>query len=129
YGTAPHHALMTANMFSISLPIALRVSTASPLSFQRGFDDPRIAVGPVVTASCDQAHAISVTLEAEPVTVVFHFMEPVRAVRNAGRLGRKTKLKHRLKIGAVTANCESGARCRRPPPGVGHVRRGRQVDG
>src|ERR1700751_5977164 len=56
-------------------------------------------------------------------------MKPVRAVRNAGRLGRKTKLKHWLEIGAVTANCESGARCRRPPPGVGHVRRGRQVDG
>ena len=65
-------------------------------------------------------HAITVTLQAESVTVVFHFMKPVRAVRNAGRLGRKTKLKHWLEIGAVTANCESGARCRRPPPAGAH---------
>ena len=34
-------------------------------------------------------------------------MEPVRAVRNAGRLGRKTKLKHRLKIGIGLQRCES----------------------
>jgi hypothetical protein len=110
-------------------------TTASPSMtmpdtvLQRGFDDPRIAVGPVVAASGDEAHAVAVTLQAEPVTVVFHFMEPVGTVRNVGRLGRKTKLKHSLKVGAVTANCESGAGCGRPPPGVGHVRRGRQVDG
>src|SRR4029077_9810570 len=74
---------------------------------QRGFDDPRIVVGPVVTASCDQAHAIAVTLQVESVAVVLYFMEPARAVRNAGRLGRKTKLKHRLKTGIGLQRCES----------------------
>ena len=31
---------------------------------QRGFDDPGVAVGPVVPALCDEAHAITVTLQA-----------------------------------------------------------------
>ena len=49
-----------------------------------------------------KAHAIAVPLHAKPVAVVFHFMEPIRAVWNAGRLGGQAKLKgtkHPLKIG------------------------------
>ena len=32
---------------------------------QCALNNPRIAAGPVVTASCNQAHAITVTLQAE----------------------------------------------------------------
>ena len=37
----------------------------------RRFDDPRIAVGPIVAAARDQAHAVAVALKAEAIAVMF----------------------------------------------------------
>src|SRR5215831_9764524 len=50
-----------------------------------GLDDPRIAVAPVGAASGDQTDAIPDALEAAAVAVVFHFVEPDRAIRDEGR--------------------------------------------
>jgi hypothetical protein len=49
-------------------------------------------VGPIVTAARDQANTITVPLNAKAVDVVFHFVEPVRAVRDDGGLGRDAEL-------------------------------------
>ena len=59
----------------------------------RGFHDPRIAIGPVVTASCDQADAVAVPLQPEPVAVLFDLMEPVGAVWDGGGFGGEAELK------------------------------------
>src|SRR4051794_11550594 len=45
----------------------------------RGLNDPWIPVGPVVAASGDQANAVAVALQPEPVAVVLDLVEPVRA--------------------------------------------------
>src|SRR5215468_2257866 len=54
---------------------------------QRRFDNPRIAVGPVVAAAGDQAHAIPLALYAEAMAVVPYFMQPDRMIRDGGRHG------------------------------------------
>ena len=47
------------------------INDEAPLPvLQRGLDNPRIAVGPVITAASDQAHAVTVALQAEPIAVV-----------------------------------------------------------
>src|SRR6185437_1787535 len=46
---------------------------------QGALDDPRVTVGPIVTAARDQPHAIAVALQAEAVTVVFDLVNPVGA--------------------------------------------------
>jgi hypothetical protein len=46
---------------------------------ERGFDNPRIAVRPIVPVAGNQPHAIAVALDAQPVTVVLDLVEPVRA--------------------------------------------------
>jgi hypothetical protein len=70
----------------------------------RGLDDPRITVGPVVTAPCDEAHVITVALQAEAVAVVLDLVEPVRRVRNLGSPRRDAEIErgtHALEIGVV----------------------------
>jgi hypothetical protein len=42
-----------------------------------------------MTTAGDQAHAVAVTLQPEPVSVVLDFVEPVRAARDACGLGGK----------------------------------------
>ena len=54
---------------------------------QRSFDDPTIALSPVMVAPRDQADAIAVALSAEAETVVFDLVEPVVAGRD-GLAGR-----------------------------------------
>jgi hypothetical protein len=56
------------------------------------FHDPRMAIGPVVAASGDQAHAVAVGLDDQAITVVLDLMEPVVAVRDFGRAGRDAGL-------------------------------------
>ena len=60
---------------------------------QRRFHDPRIAIGPVVPVARDQAHTIAVALHAQPVTVVFDLVEPIRGMRNLGAASGDAKLK------------------------------------
>jgi hypothetical protein len=63
-------------------------------------DDPWISVGPVVATSRDQAHAVAVALQPEPVAVVIlDFMQPVRAGGNAGRSRGDTEIEG-LKLAA-----------------------------
>src|SRR5438445_3422588 len=81
------------------------------LILERGFDNPWISLGPVIAVAADQAHARAVALDAQAVTVIFYFVQPVRAVRNTDGLGGKAKikrLKHAAKIGSSGAFCEGG---------------------
>jgi hypothetical protein len=60
---------------------------------QRGLDDPRMTTGPVVTAAAEQAHAASLALNDQAITVVLDFMEPDRSRRDDLAAGRKAWLK------------------------------------
>ncbi len=44
-----------------------------------GFDDPRIALGPVVAAPRDQPETVAVPLQPDAVAVVFDLVEPAGA--------------------------------------------------
>ena len=73
----------------------------------RRLHDPRVSIGPV--------DALAVALQPEATTVVFHFVDPVRAVRDGGRSGGKAKLKRRYapKIGKNDPARERGLGARR----------------
>jgi len=75
---------------------------------QRSLDDPREAFGPVVGTAGDQPHPVGITLHAKPVAVVFHFVQPVLAVRNGGRSGGEAEVKgsKNAKIGVGGGFCE-----------------------
>jgi len=60
---------------------------------------PRVAVAPVVAASGDQPHAVAIALQPQPVAVVFHFVEPVGAVRDDGGLGGEAEIEGAMGIG------------------------------
>jgi hypothetical protein len=60
---------------------------------ERALDNPGIALRPVVTAARDQPHAVAVAFKAEAMAVILHFVEPVGAGRNAGRVGREAEVK------------------------------------
>jgi len=51
---------------------------------ERGFDNPRIAVRPIVPVAGNQPHAIAAALDAQPVTVILDLVEPVRGRWNFG---------------------------------------------
>jgi hypothetical protein len=61
---------------------------------QRRLDDPRIASGPVVAASRDEAREVAVALDAQAVAVMFDLVQPVGAGgdtdRFCGEAGRAT---------------------------------------
>src|SRR5581483_1265048 len=74
--------------------------TASPIDYktalavlERGLDDPREALCPIVAALGDQPHALAVALHAETVAVVFHFMEPLGRGGDCGAPCGQAKLK------------------------------------
>jgi hypothetical protein len=46
-----------------------------------------------MAVASEQTHAIIVPLYAEPVAIIFHFMEPIRTGGNGLTAGRETKLK------------------------------------
>ena len=46
---------------------------------QRSFHNPRKTLGPVVTATGNQPHAVAVALNAQPVAVVLDLVEPIGA--------------------------------------------------
>jgi len=52
----------------------------------------------VVTAPCDQPHAITVALQAEAVAVVLDLVEPVRRVRNLGSPRRDAEIERVLML-------------------------------
>src|SRR5262249_38133941 len=70
-------------------------TTASPsmtncvCRFFSALDDPRLAAAPIVAVTGEQAHAIAVADDCEPVAVVFDFVEPVGGRRNDLAAGRK----------------------------------------
>ena len=50
--------------------------------FEGRLDDPRITIGPVVAVPGDQAYAVAVALQPQPVAVIFDFVEPFRLSRD-----------------------------------------------
>jgi hypothetical protein len=59
---------------------------------QRGFDDPWIALRPVVAVPGKQPHPIAVAFQTQPIAVVFDFVEPIRGMRNLGSPCRNAKI-------------------------------------
>ena len=43
---------------------------------KRGLNDQRISIGPVIAVAREQAHALTVALNDQPVTVVLNFVDP-----------------------------------------------------
>ena len=68
-------------------------------------DNPRIAV---VATSGDQAHPVAIAFQPEAIAIVFHFVQPARAVGDAGCLGRQAKFK-------TTAAHRQGGQGKKPP--------------
>jgi hypothetical protein len=64
--------------------------------FQCHLNDPRIAAGPVVAASGDQAHAVAVALSAEAIAVILHFRS------QSGPVGTASDLVGRQNLCVVT---------------------------
>jgi hypothetical protein len=54
---------------------------------QRGLDNPRISLRPVLAAPGDQAHSVAVPLDPEPKAVILDFVEPFRAAWDLGAAG------------------------------------------
>jgi hypothetical protein len=48
----------------------------------RSFEDARKPFGPIVSATGDQAHAVALALQSQPIAVVFHFVKPIWAEWN-----------------------------------------------
>jgi hypothetical protein len=59
--------------------------------FQRGRDDQREAPRPIMPAPADQTHAALLADKHHPVTVVLHFVQPVRACGHFVRFGGERK--------------------------------------
>ena len=79
---AKHHRLAVDH----ELPVAV---------LQRGLDNPRVALDPVIAAARDQAHAVAVVFDlVEPVPVVNPMLLPVDRESDD-----------------VAARCQSGADC------------------
>ena len=64
-----------------------RVSVA-----QRGLNDQRIAVAPVVAVAGEQPHALALALDDQAVAVVLDLVDPLRPVRDLGAAGRNAGL-------------------------------------
>jgi hypothetical protein len=75
----------------------------------RGLDDPREAVGPVVTVAGEHAHAIAVALKAGAKAVKFDFVDPIVAGRDRGSTDGQAEVKgawHGLQIGVRRSGCQ-----------------------
>src|SRR4051794_28584819 len=59
---------------------------------QRGLGYPRITPGPVSAIAGEQPHAIVLPDDQHPVAVVFHFVKPVRPLRNLLSSRRQAEL-------------------------------------
>ena len=85
--------------------------------FQRGLDDPRLAVGPVGAALGDQAHPVAVALQPQPVAVVLNLVQPVRGVGDRGGFGGEAEFEgagHANKIGTCRTIANPMSRLARP---------------
>ena len=59
---------------------------------QRGLDDQRIAIAPVMAVAGEQPHALAVALDDQAVAVVLDFVDPFRPVGDFGAAGRNAGL-------------------------------------
>ena len=66
---------------------------------QRGFDDPGIALGPVVAVAGEQPDPVAVALQAQAIAVIFDFVQPAVPVRDGGRFDGNAEFVHAAKIG------------------------------
>ena len=60
---------------------------------QRGFNDPRVALAPVVPALRNQAHSIAISLHSQAIAVVLDFVKPFGTKGDLGGPGGDAKLK------------------------------------
>jgi hypothetical protein len=59
---------------------------------QRGGDDQREAIGPIITASADQAHAVLLADKHHAITVVLDLVDPSGAGEYLVRIGWEQKI-------------------------------------
>ena len=59
---------------------------------QRGLDDQRKPIAPVVAVTGEQAHAFAVAMNDQAVAVVLDFVDPFRPVGNLGAARRNAGL-------------------------------------
>ena len=103
-----HLLVMLARMQCFDYGLAIENKARLP-DLASCLHDPWIAAGPVIAVASEQTHAITVSLYAEPVAIIFHFMEPFGAGRHglAGRGDAELKTGHGPKIGRISRICES----------------------
>jgi hypothetical protein len=61
--------------------------------FERGLDDPGIALGPIMPFPGDQPHAITLSMDEKAIPIAFDFVKPVRPGGNLGSPRRDSGLK------------------------------------
>jgi len=77
---------------------------------ERGFHDPGISPGPVISVARDQPHGIAIALEAQAIAVVLDLVEPIGAVGDLRSASGDAKNQMPLtycKDGRFCRNCES----------------------
>ena len=63
---------------------------------QGGLGDPRVALRPVIAATCDQPYPIAVTFDADAEAVMLDFVEPLWTSRDLIPVGRQAELKRNM---------------------------------
>src|SRR6478735_10646877 len=101
------------------------------LEAERGIDDGREAVGPVMAAAREASDARAIPAHHQPIAVVLDFVNPERAGRRSGYLGRQAWLDetggqgHDRSIGQRPGGMEGFERLIRPTHYRGAVLRRR----
>jgi hypothetical protein len=65
---------MTVDTENHRFPVDDKLLLPDPL---RRLNDPGISGGPIITIACEQPHAVVVTNDDDPITVILDFMYPV----------------------------------------------------
>ena len=70
---------------------------------QGGLGDPRVALRPVIAATCDQPYPIAVTFDADAETVMLDFVKPLWPGRHLDCVGRQAELKRNMVLLKATS--------------------------
>jgi len=85
---------------------------------QGRLDNPGITFASTVATARDQTHAVAIPLDAQAVAVVLDLVQPVRAIRDAGRSGGKAEIEvaeHLVKARFIGEPVEDRHKCGSPP--------------